>query len=153
MTGLIAAIVAGVVVLLVVAIYNRLVRLRNRTDNAWAQVDVQLKRRYDLIPNLVETVKGYASHERATFEEVTKARAMAQEATGIAEQFTRTMGRWCRLLSSWMASATTSLPVPVSPSSRTVALAGATDSIWASSRLEAALSAASERGSRSALTS
>ena len=86
MTGLIYAIVAGVLVLILVAIYNRLVRLRNRTDNAWAQVDVQLKRRYDLIPNLVETVKGYASHERATFEEVVKARSVAQEATGIAEQ-------------------------------------------------------------------
>ena len=86
MPGLISAIVAGVVVLILIVIYNRLVRLRNRTDNAWAQVDVQLKRRYDLIPNLVETVKGYASHERATFEEVTKARTMAQEATGIAEQ-------------------------------------------------------------------
>ena len=83
---LISAIVAGVLVLVLVAIYNRLVRLRNRTDNAWAQVDVQLKRRYDLIPNLVETVKGYASHEKTTFEEVTKARALAQEATGIAEQ-------------------------------------------------------------------
>ncbi len=86
MTGLISAIVAGVVVLILIAIYNRLVRLRNRTDNAWAQVDVQLKRRYDLIPNLVETVKGYASHERATFEEVVKARTAAQEATGIADQ-------------------------------------------------------------------
>ena len=86
MTGLIPAIIAGVLVLILIAIYNRLVRLRNRTDNAWAQVDVQLKRRYDLIPNLVETVKGYASHEKTTFEEVTKARALAQEATGIAEQ-------------------------------------------------------------------
>jgi LemA protein len=85
-TGLISAIVAGVLVLFLVAIYNRLVRLRNRTDNAWAQVDVQLKRRYDLIPNLVETVKGYASHEKTTFEEVVKARNVAQEANGIAEQ-------------------------------------------------------------------
>ena len=55
-----------------VLLYNRLVRLRNRAENAWSQVDVQLRRRYDLIPNLVETVKGYASHERATFEEVTR---------------------------------------------------------------------------------
>jgi LemA protein len=76
----------AVLVLLVVAVYNRLVRLRNRTENAWAQVDVQLRRRYDLIPNLVETVKGYASHERATFEEVTKARTAAQEARGVREQ-------------------------------------------------------------------
>jgi LemA protein len=66
--------------------YNRLVRLRNRTRNAWAQVDVQLKRRYDLIPNLVETVKGYASHERETFEEVTRARTAAQQASSVQDQ-------------------------------------------------------------------
>lgn len=84
--GYIIAAVAGVLVLAVVAIYNRLVRLRNRTDNAWAQVDVQLKRRYDLIPNLLETVKGYAAHERQTFEEVTRARTAAQEASGVEEQ-------------------------------------------------------------------
>jgi LemA protein len=79
-----------VIVLLVatffVVLYNRLVRLRNRTENAWAQVDVQLRRRYDLIPNLVETVRGYASHERATFEEVTKARTAAQQAKTVPEQ-------------------------------------------------------------------
>jgi LemA protein len=75
-----------VLVLVVVAIYNRLVRLRNRAENAWAQVDVQLRRRYDLIPNLVEAVKGYASHERATFEEVTKARTAAQQAQTVEEQ-------------------------------------------------------------------
>ncbi len=69
-----------------VALYNRLVRLRNRVSNAWAQVDVQLRRRYDLIPNLVETVKGYAAHERATFEEVTAARTRAQEARTVDEQ-------------------------------------------------------------------
>jgi LemA protein len=82
-------IVLGVVVLLVIYVivaYNGLVRLRNRIDNAWAQIDVQLRRRYDLIPNLVETVKGYASHERGTFEAVTKARADAINATGVAEQ-------------------------------------------------------------------
>lgn len=82
-------IVLGVVAALVVALillYNRLVTLRNRVENAWAQVDVQLKRRYDLIPNLVETVKGYASHERETFEAVTAARARAQSAQGPAEQ-------------------------------------------------------------------
>jgi LemA protein len=72
--------------LAVVVIYNRLVRLRNRSENSWAQVDVQLRRRYDLIPNLVETVKGYASHERATFDEVTEARTRAQQAEGVAEQ-------------------------------------------------------------------
>jgi LemA protein len=69
-----------------IVLYNRLVRLRNRAENAWAQVDVQLRRRYDLIPNLVETVKGYASHERATFEEVTKARTAAQQARTVPEQ-------------------------------------------------------------------
>jgi LemA protein len=72
--------------ILIVVLYNRLVRLRNRAENAWAQVDVQLRRRYDLIPNLVETVKGYASHERATFEEVTKARTAAQQAQTVQEQ-------------------------------------------------------------------
>jgi LemA protein len=70
----------------VAVLYNRLVRLRNRTENAWAQVDVQLRRRYDLIPNLVETVKGYASHEQATFEEVTRARTAAQQAQTVEEQ-------------------------------------------------------------------
>jgi LemA protein len=75
-----------VVALAAVAIYNRLVRLRNRAENSWAQVDVQLRRRYDLIPNLVEAVKGYAAHERGTFDEVTQARTAAQQAKGVAEQ-------------------------------------------------------------------
>ncbi len=75
-----------VLTLVVVAMYNRLVRLRNRTENSWSQVDVQLKRRYDLIPNLVESVKGYAAHEQTTFEDVTKARTAAQQAQGIEEQ-------------------------------------------------------------------
>lgn len=70
----------------VVVLYNRLIRFRNRTDNAWAQVDVQLRRRYDLIPNLVEVVKGYAAHERQTFEDVTNARAAAIEAGTVEEQ-------------------------------------------------------------------
>lgn len=70
----------------VIAMYNGLVTLRNRFRNAFAQIDVQLKRRYDLIPNLVETVKGYASHERATFEEVTEARTRAQQAQTVEEQ-------------------------------------------------------------------
>src|SRR5918911_5055498 len=76
-------VVAGLVLALM---YNRLVRLRNRTENAWAQVDVQLRKRYDLIPNLVETVKGYASHERETFEEVTRARTAAQQASTVEQQ-------------------------------------------------------------------
>jgi len=81
-------IVAVVVILLLVLVgmYNKLVRLRNRAENGWAQVDVQLRKRYDLIPNLVETVKGYAAHERGTFEEVTAARTAAQQAQGVAEQ-------------------------------------------------------------------
>ena len=70
----------AVLAVALVLLYNRLVRLRNRVDNAWAQIDVQLKRRWDLIPNLVETVKGYAAHERETFENVTQARAAAQQA-------------------------------------------------------------------------
>ncbi|MEK6952787.1 MAG: LemA family protein [Nanoarchaeota archaeon] len=63
-----------IVVLYVILAYNSLVRIRNRTENAWAQIDVQLKRRYDLIPNLVETVKGYMKHERGTLESLTRAR-------------------------------------------------------------------------------
>lgn len=73
------------VFLLLVALYNRLVRHRNRCDNAWAQVEVQLERRRDLIPNLVEAVKGYAAHERGVFDEVTQARASAQQARTPAE--------------------------------------------------------------------
>ena len=84
----------GIIVLIVVLVvlflflgfvwmsYNGLVRLRNQVKNAWAQIDVQLKRRHDLIPNLVETVKGYAKYERETFEAVTNARNLAQKAVG-----------------------------------------------------------------------
>jgi LemA protein len=69
--------IVAVLAVMIVSLYNRLVRSRNAVDNAWAQIDVQLKRRYDLIPNLVETVKGYAAHERQTIEAVTAARSMA----------------------------------------------------------------------------
>jgi LemA protein len=79
-------VVLAVLGLLLLTVYNRLIRARNRVDNAWSQVDVQLRRRYDLIPNLVETVKGYASHERATFEEVTNARTRAQQAGNVEQQ-------------------------------------------------------------------
>ncbi len=82
----IIVVVIAALLLFLVFVYNRLVRLRNRTQNAWAQVDVQLRRRYDLIPNLVETVKGYAAHEQGTFEEVTKARTAAQQAQGVQGQ-------------------------------------------------------------------
>ena len=78
-------IIIGIVVLLLIifiGIYNSLVRLRNQTRNAWAQIDVQLKRRHDLIPNLMETVKGYMKHERETMEAVTNARNLAQGAIG-----------------------------------------------------------------------
>ena len=78
-------VVVAFVAILLVVLYNRFVRLRNRVDNAWAQIEVQLKRRWDLIPNLVETVKGYAAHERETFENVTQARAAAQQAQTPAE--------------------------------------------------------------------
>jgi LemA protein len=83
---IVIVVVLVVLALLVVAAYNKLVRLRNRSENAWAQVDVQLRRRYDLIPNLVEAVKGYAAHERGTFDEVTKARTAAQQAQTVEEQ-------------------------------------------------------------------
>src|SRR4030042_102038 len=80
-------IVLGIIAILIiafVAIYNSLVRLRNQVKNAWAQIDVQLKRRHDLIPNLIETVKGYMKHERETLESITKARNLAQQATSAA---------------------------------------------------------------------
>lgn len=81
---LIPAIAGIAIVLWVIAIYNALVRMRNEIENAWAQIDVQLKRRHDLIPNLVETVKGYAKHERETLEKVIQARNMAQSAPNMA---------------------------------------------------------------------
>jgi LemA protein len=80
--------VVVVLVLYVIVTFNGLVRLRNRIENAWAQVDVQLRRRYDLIPNLVETVKGYAKHERETLSAVTEARSTAIRASGVGEQAT-----------------------------------------------------------------
>lgn len=91
MDGLvIALIVLGVLVVAVIlwfiATYNAFVRLRNLVEEAWRQVDVELHRRYDLIPNLVETVKGYASHERGVFEEVTRARAAAAQPAATREQ-------------------------------------------------------------------
>ena len=82
-------IVIGLVALLLIGgtlVYNRLVALRNRVDNGWSQIDVQLRRRYDLIPNLVETVKGYATHERELFEHVTEARARAIDANAVPDQ-------------------------------------------------------------------
>ncbi len=95
-------VVIGIVALAIlwgVVTFNRLVRYRVRSENAWSQIDVQLRRRYDLIPNLVEAVKGYAAHERELFEEVTQARAAAQAASTVGgqaqaeNQLTRSLGR------------------------------------------------------------
>lgn len=79
-------ITAVLIVLWVVLAYNRLITLRNRTKEAWSDIDVQLKRRYNLIPNLVETVKGYAAHEKGVFEKVTQARTQAMGAQTIKEK-------------------------------------------------------------------
>lgn len=84
--GLILLIVLAAFVLYVIAAYNTLVRFKNRASEAWSDIDVQLKRRYDLIPNLVSTVKGYAAHESGVFEKVTEARAKAMSATGVADK-------------------------------------------------------------------
>ncbi len=83
--GLIGIVVVGVALVVIFA-YNGLISLKNRTEEAWSDIDVQMKRRYDLIPNLVNTVKGYASHEQVAFEKVTEARARAMGATGVADK-------------------------------------------------------------------
>jgi LemA protein len=79
-------IIIAVIAVWMIAMYNGFVRLVKRTEEAWADIDVQLKRRYDLIPNLIESVKGYAKHERETFQKVTEARTMAMGAGTVAEQ-------------------------------------------------------------------
>lgn len=84
--GLILVIILAVVVLWIIMIYNGLIKLKNQVDEAWSDIDVQLKRRYDLIPNLVSTVKGYAAHEQAVFENVTKARSQAMQAGSAADK-------------------------------------------------------------------
>lgn len=86
MVGWVVLALVVLAVLWFVVAYNRLVALRQRINNAWSQIEVQLRRRYDLIPNLVETVKGYAAHERGTFETVTQARAAMAQAQTVGEQ-------------------------------------------------------------------
>jgi LemA protein len=87
MTGIIVVlIVIGVVVLFVISMYNSLIQLRNRVKNAWSQIDVQLKRRHDLIPNLLETVKGYMKHEREIMENITKYRSQAMDASTVGQK-------------------------------------------------------------------
>jgi len=86
LTALIVIGIVIVIALIIIGIYNRLVSLNVRTDEAWSDISVQLKRRYDLIPNLVETVKGYATHEKGVFEDVTKARAEALNAQGTIDK-------------------------------------------------------------------
>ena len=81
---IIVAVVVVLLVIFVIGAYNALIRLRNQVDNSWSQIDVQLKRRHDLIPNLVETAKGYMQHERGTFEAITKARSQAMGEIGRA---------------------------------------------------------------------
>ena len=83
--AIIVIVVIILVALLLISAYNGMVRARNKVDEAWSGIDVQLKRRHDLIPNLVETVKGYAAHERETFQAVTDARARAMSASGPAQ--------------------------------------------------------------------
>ncbi|HQP99644.1 MAG TPA: LemA family protein [bacterium] len=104
---LLVGVILVVLVLAVIVIYNGLVRLRVEVKNAWAQIDVQLKRRHDLIPNLVETVKGYAAHERGTLEEVIRARSQAVAASGVPEkmqaeqQLTGALGRLMLLVEQY----------------------------------------------------
>jgi LemA protein len=84
-TLIIIAAALVLLVLFVIAAYNALIQLRNQVDNAWSQIDVQLKRRHDLIPNLVETARGYMQHERGTFEAITEARSRAMGAKTVSE--------------------------------------------------------------------
>src|SRR3989338_6241865 len=79
-------IIVGILVLVVIWLFNSLIRLKNQVENAWAQIDVQLKRRTDLIPNLIETVKGYMKHEKGVFTEVTKARTQMLNANTVGEK-------------------------------------------------------------------
>jgi LemA protein len=86
MVGIIILVILVVIAFMVIAMYNSLVQLKVRCDSAWADIDVQLKRRHDLIPNLVETVKGYAAHEKGTFENIAKYRSQAMQASTPADK-------------------------------------------------------------------
>jgi LemA protein len=86
MTGIILLVILVVLAVVLISMYNGLVQLRVRADSAWSDIDVQLKRRHDLIPNLVETVKGYATHEKGTFENIAKFRSQAMSATSPADK-------------------------------------------------------------------
>ena len=85
-TLIVLIVIIAVVALFLISIYNSLVKLRNQVKNAWSQIDVQLKRRHDLIPNLIETVKGYMTHERDTLENITKARSQAVAAETVGDK-------------------------------------------------------------------
>ena len=85
-TLIVLIVIIAFVALFAISIYNSLVKLRNQVKNAWSQIDVQLKRRHDLIPNLIETVKGYMTHERDTLENITKARSQAVAAEGVGDK-------------------------------------------------------------------
>jgi len=82
---IVVVVIVVLLIIFVIGVYNALIRLRNQVNNSWSQIDVQLKRRHDLIPNLVETAKGYMKHERETFEAITKARSQAMGAKTVAE--------------------------------------------------------------------
>lgn len=85
MVLIVILIIIAILIISVIAIYNKLVKLRNMVKSSWSDIDVQLKKRFDLVPNLVETVKGYASHERTVFEKVTEARSLAMKANSPGE--------------------------------------------------------------------
>src|SRR2546426_9765850 len=86
MTGIIVLVILVIIAVVLIGMYNSLVQLRVRCDSAWSDIDVQLKRRHDLIPNLVETVKGYAAHEKGTFENIAKFRSQAMQASTPADK-------------------------------------------------------------------
>jgi len=85
LTLIVVAVIVVLLIIFVIGVYNALIRLRNQVSNSWSQIDVQLKRRHDLIPNLVETAKGYMQHERGTFEAITEARSKAMGARSVSE--------------------------------------------------------------------